>query len=665
MIAAEDSGPDAEAVLALALEHHQAGRRAEAGALYAQVLAADPAEPTALYLYGLMCFEAGQPDRAEALLERLAEVRPGHAEAHAALASVRYWRRGPAEAVGGYRQALAIDPGHPGARLNLGAALRDLRDFDGAVAAFEDAIARSPDPRPAYLALAGTEVAAGRPARAAEAYRAAVALDPAQADARAGLALALLGAGDAEAALEAADGALGLDAGLADALMARGAALSALRRFDEAAAALERAVERNPQRAAAHLNLGNVYAELDRAAAAAASLQLAVVLDPQLKEAHASLGSVLLRAGETEAAEGACWRALAIDADMIVPHQNLAAIHAERGAAAAARRHRDLAYGRQNLFPVRAVRPAATVLLLTTTASGNVPYKFLLPADRYSRLDWFIEYARPGQAAALPPYDVVFNAIGDADLAGPTDAPTAQLLAVCERPFFNAPAAVARTRRDLIPALLAGVDGVEVPPVVRLSGADLRAGGLSAAAARAGLAAPLLARPLGSHGGKGLARLDDAAALAAYEPGGVEALYLSAYRDFASADGLYRKYRMIFVDRTPYPYHLAIGDDWMVHYESAPMAERPERRAEELRFLADPASVLGEAGMAAVAQIGRRLDLDYGGVDFTVLPGGTLLVFEANATMLVHPEAEDGPFAAKNPYVSVILSAFQAMIERR
>jgi tetratricopeptide (TPR) repeat protein len=664
MIAA-DSGPDKDAVLARALEHHQAGRRPEAGALYAQVLAADPAEPTALYLFGLMCFEAGQPDRAETLLERLADVRPGHAEAHAALASVRYWRRGPAEAVGGYRQALAIDPDHPGALINLGAALRDLRDFDGAVAAFEDAIARSPDPHPAYLALAGTLVAAGRPGEAAEAYRAAVALAPDEADARSGLALALLNAGDPEAALAAADGALAVDAGLADALVARGGALVALRRFEEAAAALERAVERDPQRAAAHLNLGNVYAELDRAAAAAASLQLAVVLDPQLKEAHASLGSVLLRAGEMEAAEGACWRALAIDADMIIPHQNLAAIHASRGEAGAARRHRDLAYGRQNLFAAPAVRPAATVLLLTTAESGNVPYKFLLPADRYSRLDWFIEYAQPGQAAALPPYDVVFNAVGDADLAGPTDTPMAQFLKVCERPFFNAPKTVARTRRDLIPALLTGVTGVEVPPVARLSGAEMRAGGLAAAAARAGLATPLLVRPLGSHGGKGLSRLDDMAALDAYDAGDAAALYLSAYRDFASADGLYRKYRMIFVDRTPYPYHLAIGDDWMVHYETAPMAERPERRGEELRFLADPASVLGAAGMAAAAEIGRRLDLDYCGVDFTLLADGTLLVFEANATMLVHPEAEDSPFAAKNPYVSAILTAFQAMLEGR
>jgi len=39
-----------------------------------------------------------------------------------------------------------------------------------------------------------------------------------------------------------------------------------------------------------------------------------------------------------------------------------------------------------------------------------------------------------------------------------------------------------------------------------------------------------------------------------------------------------------------------------------------------------------------------------------------VLLFEANATMLVHPEAEDGPLAHKTPYVARILNAFRAML---
>jgi glutathione synthase/RimK-type ligase-like ATP-grasp enzyme len=60
-----------------------------------------------------------------------------------------------------------------------------------------------------------------------------------------------------------------------------------------------------------------------------------------------------------------------------------------------------------------------------------------------------------------------------------------------------------------------------------------------------------------------------------------------------------------------------------------------------------------------VTAIGARLDLDYGGVDFTLTEDGQVLVFEANATMLTHLEPEDGPFAAKNAYIRPIIEAFQ------
>jgi glutathione synthase/RimK-type ligase-like ATP-grasp enzyme len=66
--------------------------------------------------------------------------------------------------------------------------------------------------------------------------------------------------------------------------------------------------------------------------------------------------------------------------------------------------------------------------------------------------------------------------------------------------------------------------------------------------------------------------------------------------------------------------------------------------------------------MTAVGEIGRRLDLDYAGVDFSVLTDGRVLVFEANATMLVHPEAHDGVFAYKSRAVAAIAEAFEAML---
>ena len=46
-----------------------------------------------------------------------------------------------------------------------------------------------------------------------------------------------------------------------------------------------------------------------------------------------------------------------------------------------------------------------------------------------------------------------------------------------------------------------------------------------------------------------------------------------------------------------------------------------------------------------------------------MLPDGRVLVFEANATMFVHPEDETGPLAYKNPAVRRITEAFQARLQ--
>ena len=83
-----------------------------------------------------------------------------------------------------------------------------------------------------------------------------------------------------------------------------------------------------------------------------------------------------------------------------------------------------------------------------------------------------------------------------------------------------------------------------------------------------------------------------------------------------------------------------------------------------MRYLENPQSALGRDAWAAVAAIGQAMDLDYAGVDFSLLPDGRVLVFEANATMLVHPETPDGPLAHKNPFVQQIVDAFQAMLVR-
>ena len=646
--------------IAMALDHHQAGRRDVAEGLYRQVLSAEPTEPTALYLYGLFNFEGGNVDAAAELFKSLIAVRPDHAEAHVALANLRHWQGAHGAAIDGYRRALAIAPDHAAALVERTNALRENGDLAEAVEAGREAAARLTDSAPARMALGAALLAVDDLDAAAQAYRAAADLAPTAIEPRMGVATTLLQAGRPDEALAVIDAALTLQPNNGDTWFLLGTTLNQLGRTEEAVAALTRAAAIDPTRAAVQLNLGNAFVELDKAEDAATCLQQALAIDPTVKEAHASLSSVYLMAGEVEAAEHHARLALELDPDMAAAHQNLASILAGKGDAAQARWHRDQVYGRQNLFVEPAARPEARVLILTTSESGNVPHRHLLPRSRFTRINWFIEYATPGQV--LPAYDAVFNAVGDADLAGPTLTPMRAFLAASGARVINEPAKVMRTGRQNIPLLLGDIAGVVIPQVARLTAAGLARDGLAACAAQAGLAAPLLARPSGAHGGQGLVRALTPEDLAEIRVAAGEDAYVTAYHDYRSADGWHRKYRMIFVDRRPFPYHLAISKDWLVHYESAEMPEDPMRVAEERRFIEDPQGALGPAAMSAVQEIGRRMDLDYCGVDFTVLPDGRVLVFEANATMLVHPEDEKGPLAHKNAAVAAICEAFQALI---
>jgi Flp pilus assembly protein TadD/glutathione synthase/RimK-type ligase-like ATP-grasp enzyme len=473
---------------------------------------------------------------------------------------------------------------------------------------------------------------------------------------RASLAEGLLAYGDLEGAVEQCRIALERDDSLLQAWLTRGAAYRALGQPSEAARDLLHAAALAPNRAMILVNLANAYAEQDRLGAAELCLRRAVALEPTCIEAQTGLGSVLVRLGRLDEAEAPCRAALALAPSLVRAHQNLSGILAERDPAAA-RAHRDAAYRRQQIFVEAAARPEMTVLVLAAADSANVPLRHLLPCSRFSLVHWYIEYATPDQDRALPHFDLVFNAIGDPDLAPDSPEPVMRLMRELEGRVLNRPESVALTRRSNLPQLLCGIAGAVVPRVLHLTPSKRRVIDILADAS---IAPPVLARPLGSHGGAGVRKIDSIESLDEADA----PLYVTQFVEYASPDGWYRKYRAIFIGGRPYPYHLAISRNWLVHYWTSGMENDGARQDEERCFLADPEAVLGKTGMLALEAIGARLDLDYAGIDFALLPTGDILVFEANAAMLVHPEHE-GCFAYRNPAVHAILDAFHATLRRR
>ena len=351
---------------------------------------------------------------------------------------------------------------------------------------------------------------------------------------------------------------------------------------------------------------------------------------------------------------------------MVGAHQNLASIMELDGRREHARHHRDQAYGRQSMFfddcRDATLGATPTVLILCTAATGNVPCDWLLPQTRYRRIRWVMEYATEAQFAALPEFDCIFNAIGDADVSAASRLAVERLIAMTDKPLLNAPQAVEQTSRARMPTTLGDIPNLVVPQALQLTRA-YAPGELAQHLHAQGMQAPLLLRPPASHGGKGLVLIGSDTELARASCGA--GWHASAFHDTRSADGCWRKYRVIFVGGKPYPYHLAIADRWLVHYRSADMLSQQWKRDEELRFLNHPAAVLGWSAMQALRRIAGSVALDFWGIDFTVQDDGRVVVFEANATMLVHREEFHAELAYRNVFVQKILDAFAGQLSMR
>jgi hypothetical protein len=110
------------------------------------------------------------------------------------------------------------------------------------------------------------------------------------------------------------------------------------------------------------------------------------------------------------------------------------------------------------------------------------------------------------------------------------------------------------------------------------------------------------------------------------------------------------------------PYHLAIGTDWKLHHDSTDMADHPWMQREEEAFLNDPAVVFRPAHFEALHAIRRTIGLEYSGIDCGLDRAGQLVVFEVNASMLVHRHNEAYPYKA--PAVLRIKLAFDAMLRK-
>jgi len=237
-------------------------------------------------------------------------------------------------------------------------------------------------------------------------------------------------------------------------------------------------------------------------------------------------------------------------------------------------------------------------------------------------------------------------------------------------PLLNPPHLVCNLDRDKLHNLLCGIEGLMIPQTVALMRRQLFELSRSAIAKLSDIAAelsfPLIVRPRGSHAGRGLAKIDDPSALARYLGERSEAeFFVSRFVDYASSDGLFRKYRIVMIGGRPYACHLAIAQRWDIWYINAEMSASSSKRLEEQTFMRTFDAGFAARHRAAISGLAERVGLDYFTVDCAESRDGSLLIFEADNTAIVHDMDPPDIFPYKIPQMRKVFDAFAAMLHRR
>jgi cytochrome c-type biogenesis protein CcmH/NrfG len=441
----------------------------------------------------------------------------------------------------------------------------------------------------------------------------------------------------------------------------RACCLEDLARYSEAKRAYADVLQRDPSNFGALTNLGSLLHLHGERPVARALYTKAVVEHPDEPMGYVNLGNSLFDAGDIAAAESTYFAGLRVRPDYANLHFALSLLYGASGDEDSRLKHHQLAFVKPlvRVAPYFGKAPPVDVLLLLAAHGGNVvTHPFF--DNRVVRLYTLVaEGYQPW--LELPPHHVVFNGIGDVDRSVVPLRVAQDIVARSGAPLINPPAAVLASGRASVTERLGRLPNVIAPHTVALPRAAVTAEEL----ARRGFTFPLLLRSPGHHTGTHFQWVDSPHVLPAVRDAlpGPELLAIG-YLDGRGPDGMYRKYRVLFIGGRLYPLHLAISPDWKVHYFSADMADRADHRAEEAAFLADMPGVLGPRALAAVEAIATTLGLDYGGIDFGLDAAGNVLLYESNATMAVFPPPPDEHFAYRRaPYDRVIAAMRQLILD--
>ena len=335
-------------------------------------------------------------------------------------------------------------------------------------------------------------------------------------------------------------------------------------------------------------------------------------------------------------------------------------------------RHQAQALHLRRLYRPSWPTPPQALRVLALMAPGdlgnNTPIEFLLDG---SDVALHILYVVPGQPLpnSLPEHDIAIATPCESDQNRAVLREIQRLIPSWPCTVLNRPDGIMRSARERMHSLLGAVPELLMPATVQVCRTALEQMGHGSRAAADFLSEatfPLIVRPVDSHAGRSLAKLDEPSSIAAYLASQQEPeFFVSRFVDYRGSDGLFRKYRVMWVDGRAYPVHMAISEGWKVWYYNAGMANSAGKREEEARFMAEFDNSFARRHARALEAIAERFGLEYFGIDCAELPDGRLLVFEGGVDLAAHDMDRPDVYPYKSAHMQKLFAAFRDMLNRK
>ena len=470
---------------------------------------------------------------------------------------------------------------------------------------------------------------------------------------------------DRESWLRTIDEGLTVEPELLPLLLERAIALEGLGRDEEAEATYRNVFERDPQNFPALNNLARLLYKSGRRIDAFHLYKEAVARHPENDMAHANFGYMLLRGEDAASARLHYERALKIAPENIEAHRGLALALKTLGETTSAAEHHALGFDKNPLtvLPYRGAGEGIRTLMIISSTSGNIHFEPLLNDQLFAVTKIVAESEE--HVAVLPPHDLLINAIGDADVAAKGLAAAHRIIRRSDALVINHPHDVEATRRIEIAQRLRSIPNVRTPQMHLFDRESLLNRDGASTMKKAGFEFPLLVRSLGFHTGHNFIFIEQEADLqnAIKALPGAELLAIE-FIDTRNLIGEFCKYRVIMVDGEIYPLHAATSSDWKVHYFSAQMDDEIHCKIDQ-EFIENMDSCIGSRAVCTLMDISDELGLDYGGIDFTIDEDGQVVVFEANATMVIPQPPDEERFSYRIGPTKRICGAVEDLFRSR